>query len=97
MISPVNVQEKLITGEELLEIISPTDRWDDINEKIEDYFSIGVERVWVCEPRRKDILVYRSPLEFIRVDSNEILRGEGILNGFELPLSSLFKQESKKG
>ncbi len=77
----------------VVEIVSPSDRWDDIRQKIEDYFSIGVERVWICEPELQDILVFRSPLEFTKIQSDEILRGEGILSGFELRLAELFEVE----
>lgn len=86
-----------VAPELVVEVISPSDGWEDINEKLEDYFSIGVERVWICQPKRKNMLVYRSPQEFIKFESNEILAGEGILNGFELPLSKLFKTTTKKG
>ncbi|HZQ09895.1 MAG TPA: Uma2 family endonuclease [Anaerolineae bacterium] len=77
----------------VIEIVSPSDRWDDIRQKIEDYFSIGVERVWICEPELQDILIFRSPLEFTKIQSNEVLHGEGILNGFELRLTELFEIE----
>lgn len=86
-----------VAPELVVEVISPTDRWEDMNEKLGDYFSIGVERVWICEPKRKDILVYRAPQEFIKVESNDILRGEGVLDGFELPLNKLFTRQTKKG
>ncbi len=33
-----------------VEIVSLTDGWADIRQKVAGYFSIGVERVWVVEP-----------------------------------------------
>jgi Uma2 family endonuclease len=82
-----------IAPELVVEIVSPSDRWDEIRQKLQDYFSIGVERVWVCEPEQQDILVYRAPDEYIRVGTDETLRGEGVLNGFELRVSELFAED----
>src|SRR5574341_2659219 len=39
-----------VSPELIVEIMSPDDRWQDVREKIEEYFSIGVDRVWVVEP-----------------------------------------------
>lgn len=82
-----------VAPELVVEIVSPSDRWDELRQKIQDYFSIGVERVWVCEPEQQDILVYRAPDEYVRVGDNETLKGEGVLSEFELRVSELFAEE----
>ena len=81
-----------VAPELAVEIMSPTDRWVDIRGKLDDYFSIGVERVWIVEPERRTVLVYRSTTDFNELDEEDILRGEGILHGFELPVSELFAE-----
>lgn len=81
-----------VAPELVIEIISPGDRWDDIRQKIEDFFSIGVERVWICEPELQDVLIYRSPTEFSKVGIGEVIKGEGILEGFELAVAELFQE-----
>ena len=73
-----------------MEIVSPTDRWRAVRDKIEEYFEIGVERVWIVEPEAKTILVYRTPVDLIKLTQNDILQGEGALAGFVLPLAELF-------
>ena len=73
-----------------MEIVSPTDRWRAVRDKIEEYFEIGVERVWIVEPEAKTILVYRTPVDLIKLTRNDILHGEGALEGFVLPLAELF-------
>jgi Uma2 family endonuclease len=47
--------EQVITHPPLLcvEILSPEDRIGRIEDKIEEYFSMGVRAVWVIDPRRK--------------------------------------------
>ena len=47
--------EQVITHPPLLcvEILSPEDRIGRIEDKIEEYFSMGVRAVWVIDPRRR--------------------------------------------
>lgn len=81
----------LDTAPELVvEVISPNDLWSDIRAKLRDYFSIGVARVWLVEPEGRTILIYRSATEFEERGESDILRGEGTLDGFELPVVQLF-------
>jgi Uma2 family endonuclease len=80
-----------VAPELVVEIVSPTDTWEDLREKIEEYFAIGVERVWVVEPRKRAVLVYRSALAAQHVGETDTLRGEGLLAGFELPVRELFE------
>ncbi len=81
-----------VAPELVVEILSPTDRWDQVRQKIEEYFSIGVERVWIVEPDKRDVLVYRSSLEATAVREGETLTGEGVLEGFALAVADLFAE-----
>ncbi len=73
-----------------MEIISPTDRCQDIRAKLDDYISIGVQQVWVVEPDTLSVLVYRSPTEAAKLGEQDTFQGEGVLNGFSLPVARLF-------
>ncbi|MCI0527269.1 MAG: Uma2 family endonuclease [Nitrospira sp.] len=79
-----------VAPELIIEIMSPTDRWEEIREKISDYFSIGVEQVWIVEPRNRKILVYRSNIDLQEFGPGDQLKGEGILTGFSLDVATLF-------
>jgi Uma2 family endonuclease len=81
-----------VAPELVVEIISPTDRWQDIRQKLEEYFAIGVQRVWIVEPDNRTVLVYRSVTEMSRLGESDTLLGEGILEGFTLPVSELFEE-----
>ncbi len=74
----------------IAEIVSPTDRWQDIRAKLEDYFSIDVQQVWIVEPDTHSVLVYRSPTEAAKLGEQDTLQGEGVLKGFSLPVARLF-------
>ena len=75
-----------------VEVVSPTNTADEIAEKLEEYFQVGVQRVWVVYPRQSKVYVYTSPAEVrVLVLGNE-LDGGDLLPGFRLPLTSLFEQ-----
>ncbi len=74
----------------VVEILSPTDRWPEINEKIADYFSVGVGELWIVDPSDETVFVYRSPAQPIALRRGDTLSGSGPLNGFTLPIDELF-------
>ncbi len=74
----------------VVEIFSPTDRWAEMNEKIEDYFSIGVGEVWIVEPEEKTVFVYRSATQRTALRRGDTLTGSGSLTDFRLPVDELF-------
>lgn len=79
-----------IAPELVVEVLSPEDRWNKVKEKLEDYFSAGVDRVWVLVPMHRRILVYRSPTEFVQLDEGQVLTDEELLPGFSVPVAELF-------
>jgi Uma2 family endonuclease len=79
-----------VAPELIVEILSPEDRWQSVRQKIEEYFAIGAKWVWVVEPENRAVLVYRSSTELQKLGEEDILEGEGILEGFTLPVISLF-------
>lgn len=81
-----------VAPELVIEIMSPDDRWQQIRQKLEDYFSIGAEWVWIVEPENRAILVYHSMTEMQKLDEAATLSGEGVLSGFELAVADLFAE-----
>lgn len=83
-----------VAPELVVEIVSPSDRWESIRKKIAEYFGVGVDRVWIIEPGQRKALVFRAPTDLTELGEEDVLRGEGVLAGFELPLRELFGEES---
>jgi Uma2 family endonuclease len=79
-----------VAPELVVEVFSPTDRWSEVMEKLGDYFSAGVDRVWVLVPNLRRILAYRSSTDFIQLDQGQILTDEELLPGFSVPVAELF-------
>lgn len=79
-----------VAPELVVEIISPNDTWADMNHKLEDYFSRGINWVWVIEPKHKAVYVYHSATARVKIAETALLAGEGVLAGFEVAVQDLF-------
>lgn len=79
-----------VAPELIVEILSPDDRWSDVTDKLDEYFGIGVQQVWVANPKRQEVFVYCSPTDVKRFAANEKLSGGEVLPGFEVVVAELF-------
>lgn len=74
-----------------VEIISPTDDYEEVQEKITEYFTFGVRQVWIVSPESKTVSIYFSRTSVkIFTDKDELI-GEEILKGFRINLSEIFQ------
>lgn len=80
-----------VPPELVVEVLSPDDRWKQVIKKVGEYFSVGVLRVWVFDPKKHRVLVYRSPENVRELGVGEILADEELLPGFSLPLAIVFR------
>jgi Uma2 family endonuclease len=76
----------------IVEIISPDDRWSEVNQKLQEYFAIGVRLVWVADPATRTVYAYRSLTEIRPFAENDMLTGDEVLPGFSVPVASLFEE-----
>ncbi len=82
----------LIDGIPILavEILSPSDTIDDINEKIDTYVKAGVGLVWVIDAHHRTVEVFRPGAEPELVNVLQELSGDPALPGFRVPVAQLF-------
>jgi Uma2 family endonuclease len=76
----------------VIEVISPTDTYTDLSQKVADYLKAGVRLVWMIDPKQRSIRVH-SPEQptgrtLIERDS---LTDSPVLEGWSLPVSEVFK------
>ena len=79
-----------------IEVVSPGDSWDEIDEKTEQYLQANVRLIWVIVPRRQAVYVYHpdTPLgEPIIFGINDTLDGEDVIPGFRVKVSALFNMD----
>ncbi len=89
---PDRIPEQFIAGapDLAIEILSPGDRWAEVEQKVADYLGAGARRVWLVDPKERRVIV-RYPDRPSRVlTDRDILDGEDVVPGFELPLAELF-------
>lgn len=74
-----------------IEVVSPNDKAQEIEDKISEYFQAGVEVVWVVWPLQCKIHVYTSPTApIVVVNRTDVLDGGSVLPGFRLDMAELF-------
>jgi Uma2 family endonuclease len=73
-----------------VEVVSPTDRWSEVEEKVDMFLAAGAGLVWVVDPQTRKAHVYRKGREVKVVDAKGSLEGEDVLPGFALPLAEVF-------
>jgi Uma2 family endonuclease len=79
-----------ILPELCVEVVSPNDRAEEIETKVNEYLRAGVSLVWVIYPENARVYVYESASSVARLSRADTLRGGTVLPGFELPLADLF-------
>jgi len=72
-----------------IEILSPSNRPGEMHAKVADYLAAGSKLVWVIDPDRRVVSVYRMLLAPRRVEAGGVLDGEDVLPGFSLPVTTL--------
>lgn len=75
-----------------VEVASPNDLYDDVQQKVREYLSAGVTLVWVVDPPGKSVMVYRrgGPVELL--EESDQLGGDPVLPGFSMRVGDLFPQ-----
>jgi Uma2 family endonuclease len=76
-----------------VEVVSPSDRSDPIDEKVLAYLAAGSERVWVVRPRTKTVTVHRPNGDSHTYSGNDTLTSADAgfaTEGFALSLADLF-------
>lgn len=75
-----------------VEVISPNNTFEEIHQKIVEYFESGSRLVWVINPDEESIVVYHSPKPDRLLGSTDTLNGENIIPNFSLSISELFRE-----
>jgi len=72
-----------------VEVLSEFDRWREVHHKIDEYLERGVNEVWIVDPPKRHVQVFRadeSPITF--TEQNELTSEQ--LPGFACAVAELF-------
>jgi Uma2 family endonuclease len=73
----------------VVDILSPGDRPLAIQARAGEWLAAGTSLVWVVDPRRRTVHVYRADGTEEFIGSGGLLDGEEMLPGFSCPLSDI--------
>ena len=65
-----------------VEVVSPNDLADELDEKLDDYEKAGVPLIWVIYLGSRTVMVYRADGTVGRLREEEELSGEDVIPGF---------------
>jgi Uma2 family endonuclease len=77
-----------------IEVVSPNDTADEIQDRVNDYLKYGTRFVWVFYPKSKSAVVH-APNGSITLGINDELDGGDVLPGFKLPLRRIFRDDDE--
>jgi Uma2 family endonuclease len=78
------------------EVLSESNRADEMKRRLRDFFKAGVRLVWYIDPRSETVEVYTSPTENRTMTRDDTLDGGEVLPGFSLHLSKLFRKPGQR-
>jgi Uma2 family endonuclease len=73
-----------------VEILSPSDTFENVQLKIGKYREVGVPLVWVLDPYFRTVTVHRRNQEPVMLNATQELDGGTELPGFRVPVVRLF-------
>ncbi len=73
-----------------VEVISPSDTYTEVDEKVDEWLDTGCAMVWVINPRRETVAAYRSPEDMTVLHGDDILEGGDVIEEFAVQVRDLF-------
>ena len=73
-----------------VEVISPSDTYTEVGDKVLYWLDAGTLMVIVVNPRRQTVTVYRSRTDIVILTKDEELDGKDVVPGWTLRVADLF-------
>lgn len=74
-----------------VEVVSPNDRFAEVEEKVADWLAAGTRMVLVVNPRGRTVTVRTSEKEARILSEEEVLDGGDVVPGWTLPVADVFR------
>jgi Uma2 family endonuclease len=72
-----------------VEVVSPNDTAEELEEKLDDYDKAGVRLLWVIYPEARKARIYRLEGPPAVLGEDDELSGEDVIPGFRCPLRAI--------
>jgi Uma2 family endonuclease len=73
-----------------VEILSPSDRRGEVEEKVQEWLQFGARIVWLVRTEQRTVTVYEPGKEPRVLTEADTLTAEPVLPGFSVPVRALF-------
>ena len=73
-----------------VEVVSPNDTYEVVEEKLADYFDAGIPLIWVVTPKTRTVLVYHADGTARRLRDTDDLTADPVVPGFRVRIADLF-------
>jgi Uma2 family endonuclease len=73
-----------------VEVVSPSDVYTEVEDKVKEWLEFGVTVVVVVNPRQRTVKVHRSLKDVVVLTEQDVLKLEDILPGWELDIKAIF-------
>jgi len=74
-----------------VEVLSPSDRSGEVDEKIEAWLAAGCAAVWIVDPKLETVTIYLSRTDVKITTAGETLIGDPAVPGFSCRVEELFR------
>ena len=74
-----------------VEVISPSDSYTEVEEKVADWLDAGTLAVIVVDPRRRTVKVHRSHTDAVVLKEADVLDVGDAVPGWQMPVSDIFE------
>ena len=84
---------RMVDGPPILavEILSPSDKQEEVLAKVREYLDVGVPLTWVVEPVFQTVTVYRPNDRPKLYSGTDVLTGENQMPGFSITVQDIFE------
>jgi Uma2 family endonuclease len=76
----------------VVEVVSPSDLYSELNEKVSEYLRAGVKVVWVIDPVVRNSFIRRLDGSITPVEKDDVLECTEVIPGFECTIPGLIPQ-----
>lgn len=74
----------------VVEVLSPANSGKELEEKLDEYLTAGVALVWIVNPERRTIRVYRADGTTKLFRPDDVIENDPMLPGFRLTVDEVF-------
>jgi Uma2 family endonuclease len=74
----------------VVEVLSPSDRISEVEQKVAAWLEGGARLVWVVSPKLHTVTVYRSLTDIVTLTEKDALDGGDVVPGFQISVAEIF-------